>query len=210
MPERVHGKLKLSGLDRTAAPPPETVKGAPLRPFTVPNIVCYVRIVLIGVFLWLSFDSGDGRSTAAFWVFGFCAAGDYLDGFLARVTGQYSRLGTLMDPLIDRLLIISGVVVCWHFDLVPHWALALLVIREIVMLAVVAFGLSRGLDIEVNMVGRTAVWFVMIGLVFSLISDFWLFRLSLYIGLAGSIAATALYIRDGLRQLRDQPAAGAA
>ena len=77
------------------------------------------------------------------------------------------------------------------------------------MLAVVAFGLSRGLDIEVNMVGRTAVWFVMIGLVFSLISDFWLFRLSLYIGLAGSIAATALYIRDGLRQLRDRPAAGA-
>lgn len=210
MPERVHGKLKLSGLDRTAAPPPETVKGAPLRPFTLPNLVCYVRIVLIGLFLWLSFDTDDGRSTAAFWIFGFAAGGDYLDGFLARTTGQYSRLGALMDPLIDRLLIISGVVVCWNFELLPRWALALLIAREIVMLMVVAYGLRRGLDIEVNMVGRTAVWFVMFGLVFSLISDFWLFRLSLYIGLAGSIVATALYIRDGRRQLRNRSTPSAA
>ena len=49
----------------------------------------------------------------------------------ARVTGQYSRLGALMDPVIDRLLaILAGVVVCWHFELLPRWALAVLVARE--------------------------------------------------------------------------------
>ena len=54
------------------------------------------------------------------------AAGDYLDGFLARVTGQYSRMGALLDPLVDRLTILAGAVVCWHFELLPRWALALL------------------------------------------------------------------------------------
>ena len=48
---------------------------------------------------------------------------DYLDGITARVTGQYSRLGTLLDPLVDRLLVLCGVVVTWHFDLLPRWAL---------------------------------------------------------------------------------------
>ncbi len=58
-------------------------------------------------------------------MFWLIAAGDYLDGFLARLTGQYSRLGALLDPLIDRLTILSGAVVCWHFELLPRWALAL-------------------------------------------------------------------------------------
>ena len=59
---------------------------------------------------------------------------DYLDGMAARVTGQYSRLGALLDPLTDRLLVISGVVVCWHFELLPRWALAVLAARELFML----------------------------------------------------------------------------
>ncbi len=205
MPERPRGFFKMSGLDRSDAPPPETRKGAPLRPWTIPNLIGYVRILLVVLFVYLAFDSDDGRSLAAFWVFGFAGGTDYLDGFVARATGQYSRLGSLMDPLIDRLLIISGVVVCWHFVLVPRWALAALIAREIVMLVVVAYGLSRGLDVKVNMVGRVVVWFVMAGLGFSLISDGWVVRVTLYTGLAGSWAATLLYIRDGARQLRDRP-----
>ena len=67
-------------------------------------------------------------------VFWAIAAGDYLDGFLARVTGQYSRMGALLDPLVDRLTILSGAVVCWSFELLPRWALALLALRELAML----------------------------------------------------------------------------
>ena len=68
--------------------------------------------------------------------------GDYADGIAARVTGQYSRLGALMDPVTDRLLVISGVVVCWHFELLPRWALAVLAARELLMLALGRYGLS--------------------------------------------------------------------
>jgi cardiolipin synthase len=198
------GRLKLAGLDRTGAPPEQTRPGEPLRPWTLPNAIGYLRMVLIGVFVWRSFESGDGRDAVAFWCFALAAAGDYLDGFVARVTGQYSRLGKLMDPLIDRALVVCGVVVCWHFELLPRWALAVLFARELFMVAVVAWGLARGLDLDVNMVGRVAVWFTMAGLGLSLAADSWVFTGALYVGIAGSIAATVLYVRDGLRQLSSQ------
>ena len=60
---------------------------------------------------------------------------DYLDGFAARLTGQYSRLGALLDPVVDRLLVVSGMVVCWHFELLPRWAIAIVIARELFMLA---------------------------------------------------------------------------
>ena len=93
---------------------------------------------------------------------------DYLDGIAARVTGQYSRLGTLLDPLIDRLLVVAGVVVCWHFELLPRWALALLAARELFMVALVRLGMRRGLDLKVNWLGRAGVWPVMGALFFAM------------------------------------------
>ena len=71
------------------------------------------------------------------------------------MTGQYSRMGTLLDPLVDRLLVISGVIVCWHFDLLPRWALALLVAREVFMMCFVRWGMKRhGSNVKVNWLGR--------------------------------------------------------
>ena len=94
---------------------------------------------------------------------------DYLDGIAARVTGQYSRMGALLDPLVDRMLVISGVVVCWHFELLPRWALALLAARELFMIALARFALSRGAEIKINWLGRWGVWPVFGSLFFALI-----------------------------------------
>ena len=97
--------------------------------------------------------------------------GDYADGIAARVTGQYSRLGALMDPVTDRLLVICGVVVCWHFELLPRWALAVLAVRELLMLVLGRYALSRGVELRINWPGRLAVapvmgsfFFAMVGL----------------------------------------------
>ena len=88
--------------------------------------------------------------------------GDYADGIAARVTGQYSRLGALIDPVVDRLLVISGVVVCWHFELLPRWALAVLVARELFDAASLGrYGLRRGVELRINWPGALAVWPVM-------------------------------------------------
>ncbi len=125
---------RLSGLDRSGPPPPETVAGAPLRPWTIPNAIGYVRLAMIPVFLVLALSSESGTDALPAVLFAVIGWSDYLDGIAARVTGQYSRMGALLDPLVDRLLVIAGVIVCWKFDLLPHWALALLAARELFML----------------------------------------------------------------------------
>jgi cardiolipin synthase len=133
---------------------------------------------------------------------------DYLDGMAARLTGQYSRLGTLLDPLTDRLLVVSGVIVCWHFELLPRWALALLAARELFMLVVTQAGLRRGLDLEVKMIGRWAVWPTMFSLFLAMVSVTWVAEALLYLGLAMTLAATALYVKDGVRALREASTVG--
>ena len=129
---------------------------------------------------------------------------DYLDGFAARLTGQYSRLGALLDPLVDRLLVISGMVVCWHFNLLPRWAIALVVARELFMLALSRYALSRGLEIKINWPGRLAVAPTMGAPFFAMAGVHWLALIMLYVGLALALLATALYIRDGVSQARAQ------
>ena len=82
---------------------------------------------------------------------------DYLDGFAARLTGQYSRLGALLDPIVDRSLVISGMAVAWNFELLPRWAIAIVIARELFMLGLSRYGLARGVDIKINWVGRIGV-----------------------------------------------------
>src|SRR5690606_28310447 len=90
---------RLSGIDRSGGPPPETLKGQPLRPWTVPNAISYLRLALLPVFLVVALGSSDGRDPVAAALYFAIAWGDQLDGLAARLTGQYSRLGALLDPL---------------------------------------------------------------------------------------------------------------
>jgi cardiolipin synthase len=197
---------RVLGLDRSGSPPPQTVRGAPLNPWTIPNMVGYARLAGIPLFLVLAFESGDGRSADSTIVFFLIAGGDYLDGLLARLTGQYSRLGTMLDPLVDRLTIVSGAVVCWHFELLPRWALALLVAREVTMILIAQYGLRHGVEIAVNWPGRVSVFPIMGGISLALIFAGWVPEALLIAGLALAILATVLYARTGLRALRAERA----
>jgi cardiolipin synthase (CMP-forming) len=192
---------RLLGLDRSGGPPPETLRDQPLHPWTIPNAIGFLRIGLIPVFLVLALGSGDGRDTTATVIFAFVAASDYLDGMVARITGQYSRLGALLDPLTDRLLVISGAIVAWDFELLPRWALLVLGLREAFMLLLTQLALRRGLDLSVNMLGRWAVWPTMGALGLAMILETWVSEALLYIGLALTLAATAQYLQDGRRAL---------
>lgn len=193
---------RLFGLDRSGPPPSQTREGQPLNPWTLPNLIGYLRLAGLPVFLYLAFESGDGRSVASATVFWLIAAGDYVDGFLARVTGQYSRLGAMLDPLIDRLTILSGAIVCWHFELLPRWALALLVARELAMLLLAEHGLRHGVEIAVNWPGRISVFPIMGGIFFALVFAGWVPAALLIVGVALAILATVLYARTGLRAVR--------
>jgi len=95
------------------------------------------------VFLALALSSEDGHDTLATVLFAVIGWADYLDGFAARLTGQYSRLGALLDPIVDRLLVISGMVVAFDFSLLPRWAIVVVVVRELFMLGLSRYGLRR-------------------------------------------------------------------
>ena len=201
---------RLFGLDRSGAEPAPTRAGQPLRPFTIPNFIGYLRLIGIPLFLIVAFSSDDGRDWLAALLFFLISGGDYVDGFLARVTGQYSRLGALMDPVIDRLTILSGLVVCWHFELLPHWMLALLLIREVATLILARWGLSHGVDIEVNWFGRVAVFPVMGALFLALIWDSWVPAALVGLGILLGVIATYLYARVGRDQIHAREATATA
>lgn len=194
---------RLSGLDRSGPAPPQTEAGAPLNPWTIPNAIGFVRLALIPVFLVVALSSEDGQDALAAVLFAVIGWGDYADGIAARVTRQYSRLGALMDPVTDRLLVVSGVVVCWKFELLPRWALGVLAAREVLMLLLGRYGQKRGVEVRINWPGRLAVAPVMGGLFFPMTGLVKLGEVLLYVGLALALVATALYVRDGARQLRE-------
>jgi cardiolipin synthase (CMP-forming) len=189
---------RLTGLDRSGPSPPQTQRGQPLNPWTIPNAIDYVRLALIPVFLVVAVSSGDGQDWRAVLIFAIVGWSDYLDGIAARVTGQYSRLGALLDPLVDRLLVLAGAIVCWHFELLPRWGLALLAAREVFMLGLVRWGMRHGADIKVNWLGRLGIWPVLGALFFAMTGLEKMGEILLYIGLAMVLAATVDYVRDGL------------
>jgi cardiolipin synthase len=193
---------RLVGLDRSGGPPPQTRRGEPLNPWTIPNAIGFARLLLVPLFLAIGLSSGDGRSGLAFALFAFIAWSDYFDGMAARITGQYSRLGALLDPLTDRLLVVSGALVAWHYETLPRWALAVLAARELLMLVLTQVALRRGIDLNVSMLGRWAVWPVMSALALALVVDGWVLDVLLYVGLAMTLATTVGYVQDGVRGLR--------
>ncbi|HEX3519749.1 MAG TPA: CDP-alcohol phosphatidyltransferase family protein [Solirubrobacteraceae bacterium] len=198
---------RLFGLDRSGPPPTQTQAGQPLRPWTIPNAIGFARLALIPVFLVVALTSRNGTEAIVPSIFAVIGWGDYADGIAARVTRQYSRLGALMDPVTDRLLIVSGVVVTWRFDLLPRWALAVLAARELAMLAIGRYGLSRGVELRINWPGRLAVAPVMGSFFFAMAGLEGFGEVLLYIGLAMALTATVIYLKEGFAQLRAEPPA---
>ncbi len=195
-------KRRLFGIDRSGPPPPQTMSDQPLNPWTIPNAIGYVRLALIPMFLIVDLSSRGGEDALAAVLFAVIGWADYLDGFTARLTGQYSRLGTLLDPIVDRLLVIAGMIVAWRFHLLPRWALAIVIGRELFMLGLSRYGLRRGVELKINWPGRLGVAPMIGAPFFAIAGVHWLALVMLYVGMALALSATALYVRSGVEQAR--------
>ena len=198
---RRKGFRRQFGLDRSGPPPRQTRPGQPLRPWTIPNAVGYIRLAALPVFLVIAFSSGDGRDAWAAAIFWLIAVGDYVDGFLARATGQYSRMGAILDPIVDRLTILCGAAVCWHFELLPRWALAVLAAREVITAILAQIYLRRVGELDINWLGRIAVAPVMASIFFAMVSESWVWSAMLIVGVVLGVLGTLAYVRTGIREL---------
>ncbi len=203
-------KRALIGLDRSVKPS-ATSRGQPLRPLTIPNAIGFTRLLLVPLFLYAALSSDDGRTASAAILYAVIGASDYLDGFAARLTGQYSRLGALLDPLVDRLYVLSGVVVTWHFELLPRWALAILAAREVLVVGLTWLALRLGRDLEINAWGRWAVWPTMFSIFLALVVETWVATVLLLIGVGMTLVATWIYVGTitGRRPDPDSPSTSA-
>jgi cardiolipin synthase len=203
-------KRRLFGIDRSGPPPRQTQSGEPLNPWTIPNAIGYIRLALIPVFVIVDLSSNDGKDALAAVIFAVIGWADYLDGFTARLTGQYSRMGALLDPIVDRMLVIGGMAVCWRWSLLPRWAIAIVIARELFMLGLSRYGLRRGIELKINWPGRLGVAPTMGAPFFAIAGVHWLALVMLYVGMALALTATALYVRSGLEQSRARNAASQA
>lgn len=127
----------------------------PERILTVPNILSFVRIALIPLFLWLVL--GPELDELALIVLVISGITDYLDGKLARSWGQTSRLGELLDPIADRLYILAVVVGLGLRDIIPWWLAVILPLRDVLMFALIPFLRTRGYTaLPVHFLGKAA------------------------------------------------------
>jgi cardiolipin synthase (CMP-forming) len=195
-------RLRLLGLDRSGPPPAQTAADAPLRVWTIPNAIGYARAALIPAILAFAYASGDGTDAGVGICFFLAAAGDYADGIAARLTGQYSRMGALLDPVVDRLLVLSGLCICWSFELLPRWLIAIVVVREVLMLVLGQLWVRHGMSLRINWPGRIAVGPTMLGIWLALLGVRDVGEGFVCAGVTLAIVATGYYVRDGLRQIR--------
>lgn len=128
------------------------------RVLTVPNGLSLLRLLGVPLFLWLVL--GPHADGWAFVVLAVSAATDYLDGFLARLLGQTSKLGTLLDPAADRLYILSTLAALLVRSVIPVWLVVALVARDVVIASLVPL-LRRRLGVvalPVHFLGKAATF----------------------------------------------------
>jgi len=176
------------------------------RVVTIPNLLSFARLLGVPVFLWLILGPhADGWAIVLLMVSGLT---DYLDGKIARATGQISRLGQLLDPLADRLYIAATLLGLAIRGIVPWWLVLVLLGRDVILGVALALLTRRGITgLPVHFLGKAATFNLLYAFPLLLIGDSasgtsWsLGDLARVLGWAFAIWGTALYWWAGLLYL---------
>lgn len=131
------------------------------RIFTVPNLISVIRLCLVPVFLVLLFTGYDLMAT---FLFALAAGTDWVDGQIARRTHSVSKLGQLLDPAVDRILMIAGVAGLFLVGRLPLWIILVVLIRDLALLVGGAVILKRyRVRVAVVYAGKVATTFLFVG-----------------------------------------------
>lgn len=170
----------------------------------LPNALTLSRIFLIPVFVLVFLEPTPKRSLAAAAVFGLAALTDAMDGYLARRWGTVTRLGKILDPIADKLLILTALFLLVDFDLVEAWVAIVLAGRELVVTGLRAVAAREGIDLTPEMTGKIKMATQVIAILFLILDEavpaalnlhYW-GTFILFISLALSLISAAQYIRQ--------------
>lgn len=170
--------------------------------WTVANIITVLRLLLVPLFFSVVLSDRDHADTLAFALFAAAAATDWLDGMIARRTGTVTAIGKVIDPLVDRLLLASGVIGLYLLGRVPIWLVAVLVARDAYLLWGAWRLEKHGERMPVTYLGKAATAILLTG--FSLLilgwptftlngSGYYLGEPVVFVGLVLSLASAAHY-----------------
>jgi CDP-diacylglycerol--glycerol-3-phosphate 3-phosphatidyltransferase len=120
----------------------------------LPNVLTLTRILMIPVFVMLFVTPTPTRSLAAAVVFLVAALTDLLDGYLARRCGQVTKLGRLLDPIADKLLVLSALIVLVQVDRVSALIAILIIAREVAVTGIRAIAATEGIIISAETTGK--------------------------------------------------------
>nr|WP_255727288.1 MULTISPECIES: CDP-alcohol phosphatidyltransferase family protein [unclassified Nesterenkonia] len=136
--------------------------------WTAPNIVTVLRALLIPVFVWLV---AQDQYMAAFWVLVVLSSTDWIDGYIARRFDQMSTVGQWLDPLADRLALITVSATLATFGIVPIWVVLAVVIPDLI-LSVNTYLLFKGPPpLKVTLLGKLRTACLLIGLPLALLGS---------------------------------------
>jgi CDP-diacylglycerol--glycerol-3-phosphate 3-phosphatidyltransferase len=170
----------------------------------LPNALTLARLAVIPVFVVLMVKAGDAPSWPAGILFGAAGATDQIDGFLARRWHVESRFGKIADPLADRLMIDAAVILLVAYGRLPWAGLVVIAARDLLLLAGWRLLAPRGVELDVNVVGKGATWLLYAAIGFRIVTHdsttwpLWLF----WIGLGAALLAAMLYLREARKVLR--------
>lgn len=120
----------------------------------LPNALSLFRIFLVPFLVVVLLTKFDGREIVALAIFLIATATDFLDGYLARLRGQITKLGTLLDPIADKLLISAAFISLVEMELVPAWMVVVVVAREFAVTGLRSIAAAEGIVIPASGWGK--------------------------------------------------------
>lgn len=172
----------------------------------IPNALTIARFAAIPVFAWLYLSAGEGPAWGAGVFFAAAALTDQVDGYLARRWQVQSAFGKVADPLADRLMIGTAVVLLWATGRIPAVAALVVLGRDLALVLGYKLLAPRGLDLDVSFLGKLATWILYAALGFVVVTDegtAWPLVL-LWIGVALALAAGLQYVLQARRALGER------
>ncbi|MFC1501644.1 CDP-alcohol phosphatidyltransferase family protein [Elusimicrobiota bacterium] len=170
---------------------------------TLANKITILRIILIPVFIIFLVRQQHPWPLV---IYTFTIATDALDGFIARWKHQSTALGTFLDPMGDKFLIVSGFLVLALLKIVPFWIFVLIISRDIIIVLgwVIIYFLTGSRTIKTNVWGKISTVFQMgtIWFILMQIPDFWINKL-LLITVATTVISGLAYIWQGTKRLNN-------
>ena len=119
-----------------------------------PNLLTLGRMALIPLFLYLLYYETRRNSFWAATIYSACALSDWLDGWLARVSDKVTTLGKFLDPLADKVIVLSALVMLVRLGRVPVWVVVIIVAREFLISGLRTIAVSEGLVISASQGGK--------------------------------------------------------